>query len=72
MVSTEFAMTRIDANVGGMPQPGPQFQALPQPGPLPVLPRPADAPEGAPAGEAQPGVSLEVSPAPEPLNFPDT
>ena len=54
-----------------MPQPGPQFQALPQPGALPALPMPADAPEGAPAGEAQPGVSLQVSLVPHPLTFPD-
>ena len=53
---------RRDANAGGLP--GPQFQALPEPAPLPPLPRPAQqlqtempeaasmAPMAAPAGES--------------------
>ncbi len=49
-----------------MPQPGPQFQALPDPAPLPPLPLPSQpeesmapstAPETAPAGLPQPGVT---------------
>jgi hypothetical protein len=49
-----------------MPQPGPQFQALPDPAPLPPLPQPSRpegsmAPETAPAGLPQPGAtSLEA------------
>ena len=49
---------------GGMPQPGPQFQALPEPAPLPPLPMPEPmrpegsmAPESAPAGLPQPGAT---------------
>ncbi len=54
---------------GGLPQPGPIFQALPEPLPLPPLPqpeRPAEAmtpsmaPETAPAGLPQPGSVLQV------------
>ena len=56
---------------GGLP--GPQFQALPEPAPLPPLPRPAPqlqtmpaeamaamAPMSAMAGEAQPGAQYQV------------
>ncbi len=52
---------------------GPQFQALPQPAPLPRLPRPTHqleaedddmspgmAPMSAPGGEPQPGAQLQV------------
>ncbi len=55
---------------GGLPQPGPIFQALPEPLPLPPLPqpeRPAEAmspgmaPETAPAGLPQPGTSFQVN-----------
>ncbi len=54
---------------GGLPQPGPIFQALPEPLPLPPLPqpeRPAEAmspgmaPESAPAGLPQPGTSFQA------------
>ena len=53
-----------------MPQPGPQFQALPEPAPLPPLPMPEPmrpegsmAPESAPAGLPQPGSTvLEAMP----------
>ena len=54
---------------GALPQPGPIFQALPEPLPLPPLPqpeRPAEAmtpgmaPETAPAGLPQPGTSFQV------------
>ncbi len=57
---------------GGLPQPGPIFQALPEPLPLPPLPqpqRPAEAmapgmaPETAPAGLPQPGTVLQVFPS---------
>ena len=61
------------SDAGALPQPelsqpGPAFQAQPEPAPLPPLPRPtpqlqtmpANAPERAPAGEAQPGVIVEV------------
>ena len=54
---------------------GPQFQALPQPAPLPRLPRPAHqleaaddmagpsmAPMTAPGGEPQPGAQYQVTP----------
>ena len=56
---------------GGLPQPGPIFQALPEPLPLPELPqpqRPAEfmttesptmAPEAAPGAEAQPGAQFQ-------------
>ena len=55
---------------GGLP--GPQFQALPQPAPLPRLPRPAHqleadmagpsmAPMTAPGGEPQPGAQYQVT-----------
>jgi hypothetical protein len=48
---------------GGLPQPGPRFQALPDPRPLPPLPMPsrpeaAFAPAGAPAGMPMPRASL--------------
>ena len=58
---------------GGLPQPGPIFQALPEPLPLPPLPqpeRPAEAmtpsmaPETAPAGLPQPGAVLQVTLSP--------
>ena len=58
-------------HAGGLP--GPTFQALPEPAPLPPLPRPAPqlqtmpaeamaamAPMSAMAGEAQPGAQLQV------------
>lgn len=59
---------------GGLP--GPQFQALPQPAPLPKLPRPSHqlqmeanndmaapsmAPMTAPGGEPQPGAQYQVT-----------
>lgn len=55
---------------GGLPQPGPIFQALPEPAPLPPLPMPempaeamtpGMAPETAPAGLPQPGTSYQVA-----------
>ena len=52
---------------GGLPQPGPIFQALPQPLPLPELPQPqrpaefqAEAPESAPSALPQPGAQLQA------------
>ena len=56
---------------GGLPQPGPIFQALPEPAPLPPLPQPempanaeamspGMAPETAPASLPQPGTSFQV------------
>ena len=53
--------------IGGLPQPGPIFAALPEPLSLPPLPQPqqpmaaASAPDGAPAGRPQPGSVLQVS-----------
>ncbi len=63
------AMEEVATCAGGPPQPGPIFQALPEPLPLPPLPqpeRPAEAmtpsmaPETAPAGLPQPGTVLQV------------
>ena len=60
--SIVYRFSICDANAGGLP--GPQFQALPEPAPLPPLPRPAQqlqmempeaasmAPMVAPSGEA--------------------
>jgi hypothetical protein len=47
---------------GGLPQPGPIFQELPQPAPLLPLPEPfaAEAPETAPAGLPGPGANLQA------------
>jgi hypothetical protein len=51
---------------GGLPQPGPIFQALPEPLPLPALPEPfaaeapSMAPDSAPAGLPGPGANLQV------------
>ena len=45
---------------GALPQPGPIFQALPEPAPLPELPQPAMAPESAPGGEPQPRAALQA------------
>jgi hypothetical protein len=47
---------------GGLPQPGPIFQELPQPAPLLPLPEPfaAMTPETAPAGLPGPGANLQV------------
>ena len=51
---------------GGMSQPGPILQALPEPGPLPELPQPQSfmespmmAPEAAPGALPQPGAQLQ-------------
>ena len=70
-VGTEVLHTSPEcthALAGGLP--GPQFQALPEPAPLPPLPRPgpelqmmpadAMAPMSAMAGESQPGAQLQV------------
>ena len=60
----------MGSRAGGLPQPGPIFQALPQPLPLPQLPQPqrpaefqmVEAPESAPMGEAQPRAQLQEEP----------
>ncbi len=75
-VACEHHVSTLEVNVntkiyhaGGLPQPGPIFQALPEPLPLPPLPqpeRPAQAmspgmaPETAPAGLPQPGTSFQA------------
>ena len=67
-MNSEFC--RVESCAGALPQPGPIFQALPEPLPLPPLPqpeRPAEAmtpsmaPESAPAGLPQPGTVLQVT-----------
>jgi hypothetical protein len=64
-----FKLLCVVFSTGGLPQPGPIFQALPEPAPLPPLPMPempaeamtpGMAPETAPAGLPQPGTSFQV------------
>ena len=67
--SLVFKLLCVVFSTGGLPQPGPIFQALPEPAPLPPLPMPempaeamtpGMAPETAPAGLPQPGTSFQV------------